>query len=125
MQCKVKAITNQINNTTMVQALVLKNTTLTRASVIAQRSQSEEIGIIKAMMIEQLKDKLANGVAHFIYLKKNGELREAWGTTQSNIARAKTNGRGVNRELYKTTAYFDVEKGEWRSFRWETLVQVF
>lgn len=109
----------------MVQALVLKNTTLTRASVIAQRSQSEEIGIIKAMMIEQLKNKLANGVAHFIYLKKNGELREAWGTTQSNIARAKTNGRGVNRELYKTTAYFDVEKGEWRSFRWETLVQVF
>lgn len=110
----------------MVQALVLKNTTVARASVIAQRSQSEEIGIIKAMMIEQLITKLANGIAHFIYVKKStGELREAWGTTQPNIAKAKTNGRGVSRELYKTTAYYDVEKGGWRSMRWESIVKVF
>ncbi|MBQ7421806.1 MAG: DUF2693 domain-containing protein [Prevotella sp.] len=109
----------------MVQTLVLNNSTVTRATVIANRSKSEEIGIIKAMMIDNLKTKLANGVAHFIFLKKDGSLREAWGTTQPNIAKAKTNGRGVSRELYKTTAYYDVEKGEWRSFRWETLVQVF
>lgn len=109
----------------MVQALVLSSATVTRATVIANRTNSEEIGVIKAMMIENLKTKLANGVAHFIYLKKNGELREAWGTTQNNIARAKTNGRGVSREMYKTTAYYDIEKGAWRSFRWETLVQVF
>ena len=109
----------------MVQALVLNNSTVTRATVIANRAKSEEIGIIKAMMIDNLKTKLANGVAHFIFLKKDGSLREAWGTTQPNIAKAKTNGRGVSRELYKTTAYYDVEKGEWRSFRCETLVQVF
>ena len=109
----------------MVQALVISTATVERASVIAQRTNSQELGIIKAMMIEQLKTKLANGIAHFIYLKKNGEVREAWGTTQPNIAKAKTNGRGVSREIYKTTAYFDCEKGEWRSFRWETLIQVF
>ena len=109
----------------MVQALVLKNTTVARASVIAKRTNSEEIGIIKAMMIEQLKTKLANGIAHFIFLRKDGTLREAWGTTQSNIAKAKTNGRGVSRELYKTTPFYDVEKGEWRSMRWESIVQVF
>ncbi len=109
----------------MVQALVLNNSTVVRATVIATRSHSEEIGIIKAMMIENLKTKLANGVAHFIYLKKDGTVREAWGTTKSELAAAKTNGRGVSRELYKTTAYYDIEQGGWRSFRWETLVQVF
>jgi hypothetical protein len=67
----------------MVQALVLNNSTVVRATVIATRSHSEEIGIIKAMMIENLKTKLANGVAHFIYLKKDGTVREAWGTTKS------------------------------------------
>ena len=108
----------------MVQALVLNNSTVVRATVIATRSHSEEIGIIKAMMIENLKTKLANGVAHFVYLKKDGTVREAWGTTKSELAAAKTNGRGVSRELYKTTAYYDIEQGGWRSFRWETLVQV-
>ena len=63
--------------------------------------------------------------AHFIFKKKDGSYREAWGTTQKNIANAKTNGNGVSRELYKTTAYYDVEAGEWRSFRWENLVKVF
>lgn len=109
----------------MVQAIVINGMTATRATVIANRTKSEELGVIKAMMIENLKTKLANGIAHFIYLKKDGTVREAWGTTQNNIAKAKINGRGVNRELYSTTAYYDVEKGEWRSFRWETLIQVF
>lgn len=96
-----------------------------RATVISSRAKNDEIGIIKAMMIESLKSKLANGVAHFVFLKKNGEVREAWGTTKKELAAAKTNGRGESRENYCTTAYFDIEKGSWRSFRWETLVQVF
>lgn len=109
----------------MVQALVLNNSTVVRATVIANRTKSEEIGIIKAMMIENLKTKLANGIAHFVFLKKDGQLREAWGTTKRELASAKINGRGASRECYNTTAYFDVEKAAWRSFRWETLVQVF
>ena len=83
------------------------------------------MGVMKAMLIDLLKAKLAGGIAHFIFKKKDGSFREAWGTTQSHLAKAKTNGRGVSREAYKTTAYFDVECGEWRSFRWENLIQVF
>ncbi len=109
----------------MVQALVMKKETLNRAYVITQRAKSEEIALIKAMMIENLKSKLANGIAHFVFLKKNGEVREAWGTTQKELAIAKTNGRGESRENFCTTAYYDVEKACWRSFRWENLVQVF
>lgn len=109
----------------MRNAIVINNSTAHRATVIATRTQSNEMGVMKAMLIDTLKVKLANGIAHFIFKKKDGSYREAWGTTQSNIAKAKINDNGVSREVYKTTAYFDVECGAWRSFRWENLVQVF
>lgn len=96
-----------------------------RANVIARRTNSNEMGIVKAMMIENLKTKLMNGVAHFLFVKKDGTIREAWGTCVPALVKAKTNGRGESRENYATTAFFDVEKGEWRSFRWETLIKVF
>ena len=109
----------------MVNAIVINNSTANRATVIAARTESAEMGVMKAMLIDLLKAKLAGGIAHFIFKKKDGSFREAWGTTQSHLAKAKTNGRGVSREAYKTTAYFAVECGEWRSFRWENLIQVF
>ena len=109
----------------MSNIAIVNNMTAQRAKVIAFRTNSIDNGIVKAAMINELKTKLANGIAHFAFVKKNGEIREAWGTTMGNIASAKTNGRGESRENYATTAYFDVEKGEWRSFRWETLIKVF
>ena len=115
--------------TTTCQAMsniaIVNNMTAIRAKVIANRTNSLDNGIVKSSMINELKTKLANGIAHFVFIKKNGEIREAWGTTMSNIAKAKTSGYGLSRENFYTTAYFDVEKGEWRSFRWETLIQVF
>lgn len=109
----------------MVNAIVINSSTANRATVIAARTESAEMGVMKAMLIGTLKVKLAGGIAHFIFEKKDGSIREAWGTTQSQLAKAKTNGRGTSRECFKTTAYFDVECGEWRSFRWENLIQVF
>lgn len=109
----------------MVNAIIINNTTAYRAAIISNRTNSEAMGVMKAMLIDNLKIKLANGIAHFIFKKKDGSYREAWGTTQRNIANAKTNGNGESREHYKTTAYYDIEAGEWRSFRWENLVKVF
>ena len=109
----------------MVNLTIVNNSTAVRASVITIRTNSIEIGLLKAMMIENLKEMMKNGIAHFIFLKKNGELRECWGTTQAALAKAMSNGNGESREAFKTTAFFDVTKGEWRSFRWESLIQVF
>ena len=108
-----------------MNALVITNQTATRMAVIAARTGSELMAGAKAMMIESLKEKLRNGVAHFIFVKKNGEIREAFGTTNAAVAAKYTNGNGCSREYFKTTAYFDIEKGEWRSFRWESIVKVF
>ena len=108
-----------------MNALVITNGTANRMMVIAQRSGNELVAATKAMMIESLKEKLRNGVAHFIFRKKNGEYREMFGTTNPSLVKRHINGRGVSRELYATTAVFDCELGEWRSFRWESIVKVF
>ena len=108
-----------------MNALVITNQTATRMAVIAARIGSELMAGAKAMMIESLKEKLRSGVAHFIFIKKNGEVREAFGKTNASGAAKYTNGNGCSREYFKTTAYFDIEKGEWRSFRWESIVKVF
>lgn len=110
---------------TTISAVALKDMTVVRANVIAERTGSLEMGIAKSLLIEQLKAKMANGVAHFIFQKKNSELREMFATTCKPLIERHVNGRGVSRELYATTAVFDVEKGAWRSFRWESLIKVF
>ena len=98
---------------------------VTRMAVIARRTGSELMAGAKAVLVEALKDKMRNGIAHFVFQKKDGSLREAWGTTNRSLAEKYINGNGVTREAYATTAYFDVEAGGWRSFRWENLVMVY
>ena len=105
--------------------MVISDMTATRMAVIADRTQDLLIAGAKAMMIHDLKSKLHSGVAHFVFMKKNGELREMFATTCPTLVKRHINGRGVSRELYATTAVFDVECGEWRSFRWESIVKVY
>jgi hypothetical protein len=109
----------------MVQLIALSNMTATRIMVIESRTQSELLAGMKSMMIHSLKEKMSNGVAHFTFVKKDGAVREAWGTLNSSLVSKYINGRGVSREFFATSAYFDIEKAEWRSFRWESIVQVF
>lgn len=109
----------------MTNTLVISDITATRMAVIAERTQNLLMTGAKAIMIEALKEKLRNGVAHFIFQKKNGEYREMFATTNPSLVKRHINGRGVSRELYATTAVFDCELGEWRSFRWESIVKVF
>ena len=111
--------------TNQVSAVAVKDMTIVRANVIAERTGSLEMGIAKAMFIEQLKAKLKTSVAHFIFQKKDGTLREMFATTCKPLIERHINGRGVSRECYATTAVFDVEKGAWRSFRWESIIKVF
>ena len=109
---------------TIISSIAVKDMTVTRANVIAQRTGSLEMGIAKAMLIEQLKSKLS-GVAHIIFEKRDGSLREMYCTTNKSLIEKQLTHTGVSRECYATTAVFDVEKGAWRSFRWESLIKVF
>lgn len=59
--------------------------TLTRMAVIGRRTNSALMAGAKAMMVENVKNQMRNGVAHFVYMKKSGELREAFGTTSKAL----------------------------------------
>ena len=110
---------------TMNTLVVINGMTAHRANVIANRTGSAAMGVVKAQMIDLLKAKLQNGVAHFIYMKKDGSIREAWGTCAGNLMRATQNGRGVSGDAVNTVKYWDTMAGGYRSLRYENLVQVF
>lgn len=111
----------------MAQVILLNNDTAVRAEVIAIRTSSRMVdGISKAILIEQLKKKLRSGqIVKFAYLKTDGSIRIAFGTTNTDFVADKVCGLGESRENYFTTAYYDLEKAAWRSFRWENLIAVY
>ena len=110
---------------TMNTLVVINGMTAHRANVIANRTGSAAMGVVKAQMIDLLKAKLQNGVAHFIYMKKDGTIREAWGTCSGQLMKATQNGRGLSGDMVNTIKYWDVEKGGYRSLRYENLIQLF
>ena len=107
-----------------LNAMVVNNQTATRFNVISTRINDTTLAMGKAMMIEMLKQQLRTGVAHFIFMKKNGELREIFATTNKALVQKHIVGTGESREHFYTTALFDVEKGAWRSFRWESIISI-
>lgn len=109
-----------------MNSMIITTNTLTasRMAVITKRTGSELMAGAKAMMIETLKRQMRSGVAHFVYAKRSGELREAWGTLSGSLIQQYINGEGISREVFATTAYFDCQKAAWRSFRWENLVAI-
>ena len=111
----------------MAQVILLNDNTVVRAKVIAIRTSSRMVdGISKALLIEQLKKKLRSGqIVKFAYLKSNGDIRVAYGTTNADFVKDKVCEWGESRENYATSAYYDLEKGGWRSFRWENLIAVY
>ena len=93
-------------------------------SVISRKSGSALMGISKAMLIEEAKRQMRNGVCHFVYLKKNGQVREAFGTLDRGILNATLTGTGTSPETWGCCYYHDTLKGGARSFRWENLIAV-
>ena len=106
--------------------VVVNGMTAHRANVIAARTGSAAMGVIKAQMIDLLKEKLKNGVAHFLYKKQStGEIREAWGSCNGQLMTATQNGRGLSGDQVNTIKYWDCFKGGYRSVRFENLIKVY
>ena len=107
-----------------LNTMVLNNTTARHAAVIANRTGSMEMGFMKSLLIDVLKAKLQT-TAHFWYIKQStGEVREAWGTCNHPLMRNKIIGNGYSGEQVNTVKYWDVEKGAFRSLRYENLLAV-
>lgn len=79
---------------------------------------------MRPITISDLRAQLNAGVVHFAYYKKNGEYREAFGTTVGSLAEAHTNGKGAPRSNFNCVAYFDIEKGAWRSCKEDSIIGI-
>lgn len=91
---------------------------------ITRSTGSPLMGTSKALLIEEAKRQMREGVCHFIYIKKDGSVREAMGTLDKSVLNATLKGTGDSPETWGCCYYHDVIKGGARSFRWANLVAV-
>lgn len=81
-------------------------------------------GISIAALIEECKVQMRQGTCHFVFLKKDGTTREAFGTLNHALLNKHLKGTGQSPENWGCCYYFDIEKGASRSFKWENLIAV-
>lgn len=108
-----------INTTNRTEGLVAAH-----VRRIAKATGSAYMAVSKAMLIEAAKEQMRKGVCHFVYRKKDGTIREAFGTLDRGVLRATLEGTGMSPECWSCCYYHDVVKGGARSFRWENLIAV-
>ena len=99
--------------------------TALHTSAIAAITGSTLMGISKATLIDEAKRQMRSTTGcHFIYMKKDGSFREAFGTLNPVLCGKHINGRGESPENWGCSCYWDMEKGGFRSFRWQNIVAV-
>lgn len=91
---------------------------------VSTKKNSTYVGIAKSLLIEEAKRQMRNGTCHFLYVKKDGSVREAFGTLNAALCGKHINGRGQSPESWGCSCYFDIEKGQFRSFRWANIIDI-
>lgn len=77
----------------------------------------------KAVGLETLKKRMMRGeCVRFAYMKKDGSVRIAVGTLQSQAVEANTIGTGVPKRFFGMFVYLDLEKMAWRGFKEENFI---
>lgn len=66
------------------------------------------------MKISDLRNELANGVTDFAFIKKDGSVRVAKGTTNLAFVPVDKQPKGTGKASEKVLAYFDLDKDNWR-----------
>ena len=94
-------------------------------AAVSVKKNSAYVGIAKSLLIEEAKHQMRNGTCHFLYMNKDGTVREVFGTLNAALCDKHINGRGQSPETWGFSCYFDVEKGAFRSFRWANIIDIF
>ena len=92
---------------------------------ITAKTGSALMGASKALLIEEAKRQMrSTSGCHIVYRKTDGSIREAYATLNPALCNKHINGRGHSPEDWGCTCYWDMEKGGFRSFRWENLITI-
>ena len=108
----------------MTTIVAVTNKDLYRAAVIASRVENNFVIGLQVAKLNELKARMRREVVKFAYLKKSGEVRIAYGTMMSALIGNHINGRGICGDARKVCTYFDVERGQFRCFQMQALIQI-
>ena len=87
----------------------------------------------QAWMMADIRKYMRHGIVKFVFMKQNGELRNARGTLWDEIIpddkkptgiRQQRIHEGLEQANYTSISFFDLDKQEWRAFKVESLVTV-
>ena len=101
------------------QIMTVNNQELIIASYAVTRSNDSFLAALQMSKCNELVNRLRNGIVHGFFTKKDGSIREFWGTTNPSLASKKTvYPIGTMPRLPQGQIPFvDCECGEWRSLR--------
>lgn len=102
------AILSAVNNST-VMATVAKPTRVYKLSAETRKAAAA------AKRASRLRSRLSGGIVEFFFLKKDGTVRHAFGTTLSTLVGPKIKGTGKSGVERGVVTFWDVEKAAWRS----------
>ena len=108
----------------MTTIVAVTNKDLYRAAVIASRLENDFVVGLQVAKLNELKARMRREVVKFAYLKKSGEVRIAYGTMMPALIGNHINGRGICGDARKVCTYFDVERGQFRWFQMQALIQI-
>lgn len=94
------------NKKSMVYAWTIKTT--------SNKSMSESLK--QGWKVLRLHNELKNGIVHFRFIKKDGSVREANGTTNLSLIPKESHPFSNKQTSKSVQVFFDVDKSEWRSF---------
>lgn len=80
------------------------------------------------VLIDELKGRMREEVSHFSFRKKDGTVRQAYGTRASEVI-VRHEGAVMPPEKQRQCTgcafpYFDIERQAWRSFRVDNLMDI-
>ena len=114
----------------------MKPTTQQRVMHIAHanwQNDSWSNRLKQAWMMADIRKYMRHGIVKFVFMKQNGELRNARGTLWDEIIpddkkptgiRQQRINEGLEQANYTSISFFDLDKQEWRAFKVESLVTV-
>ena len=78
-----------------------------------------------------LREKISDGLVHFSFKKKDGTIREAFGTINPDLFK-KITGNEINANNGESSTqnpaigvYFDIESTGWRSYIIENIIAIY
>ena len=93
------------------------------AHIFARQGMNKSYALTWAWHMETLRKGMRNGIVRFRFIKKDGSIRDAKGTTNLVLIpsdkwpKGEEQSQRQRQSQCQTINYFDLDRNDWRSFR--------